>query len=148
VKKPVVDAVKVNTSGTRRLRLRVIAKLMGLSSTTLKVSLADLEPGMMKRLVWEARPVLIYRRTSEQILSLDEPNDRLRDPASTKSEQPTWAVQALRSRNPEWFVAIAVGTDLGCSVDYLPVSDTYFQQEIWEGGFVDSCRKALVLGRP
>ena len=77
----------------RRLRLRVIVKMMmlcafvvtvyvGLASfsteddvgserTTLKVTLTDLEPGMMKSLVWESRPVLVYRRTAEEIDALD-----------------------------------------------------------------------------
>ena len=162
----------------RRLRLRVIAKLMllcafvviiyvalasfgteddaGSEATALKVTLTDLEPGMMKSLVWESRPVLVYRRTAEEIAALDvaavdergghddrvERDERLQDPASKKSKQPEWARSAYRSREPEWFVAIALGTDLGCSLNFLPASESSFQGERWTGGFVDTCRKA------
>lgn len=172
------SALKLNNdavSHQRRLRLRVMAKLMmlcafivmvyvGLASFTaeddagpggaaLKVTLADLEPGMMKSLVWESRPVLVYRRTPEEISVLDvavsdnlgrqnNRDDRLQDPASKKSEQPEWARSAHRSRELEWFVAIAIGTDLGCSIDFMPAADTNFQDEPWSGGFVDTCRKS------
>ena len=177
----------------RRLRLRVMAKLMllcafvvvvyvalasfgteddvGSEGTALKVTLTDLEPGMMKSLVWESRPVLVYRRTVEEIAALDVAavddrggvvdhggrdgrsdrsdrsdrsglDGRLRDPASKKSKQPEWARSAYRSREPEWFVAIALGTDLGCSLNFVPASESNFQGERWTGGFVDTCRKA------
>ena len=165
----------------RRLRLRVIVKMMmlcafvvtvyvGLASfsteddvgserTTLKVTLTDLEPGMMKSLVWESRPVLVYRRTAEEIDALDVAavdgrddredredrrghDERLKDPVSKKSKQPEWARSAYRAREPEWFVAIALGTDLGCSLNFAPASESNFQGERWAGGFVDTCRKA------
>lgn len=156
-------------SRQRRLHLRVMAKLMilcafvfiayvGLASFTaeddsgtgaaaLKVALTDLEPGTMKSLVWESRPILVYRRTPEEIAVLDrvangEGDDRLRDPESKKSEQPEWARSTHRSRELEWFVAIALGMDLGCSIDLLPASESNFQGERWAGGFVDTCRKA------
>ena len=157
----------------RRLRLRVVAKLMLLSAfvvvvyvglasfgteddagaegTTLKVTLTDLEPGMMKSLVWESRPVLVYRRTAEETAVFDVAaavddrgghDARLQDPASKKSKQPEWARSAYRSREPEWFVAIALGTDLGCSLNFMPASETNFHGARWTGGFVDTCRKA------
>ena len=171
----------------RRLRLRVIAKLMmlcafvavayvgiasftaeddvGSGGTALKVTLTDLEPGVMKSLVWESRPILVYRRTTEEIAALGgaavgghddgadqddegdegdaaDRDDRLRDPTSKKSKQPSWARTAHRSRELEWFVAIASGTDLGCSLNFMPASELEFQGERWTGGFVDTCRKA------
>lgn len=160
----VKDRVNDPASSARRLRLRVLAKLMvlcaflamiyvgvagftvsnkpGSSVSALRVPLERLEAGSMKTLVWGSRPVLIYHRSSEDIARLGLNDDRLRDPASKKSEQPPFADNDFRSRNSQWFVAIALGTDLGCSLDYVPATDTYFQRELWMGGFVDSCRKA------
>jgi len=158
------DRVNDPASSVRRLRLRVLAKLMvlcaflaiiyvgvagftvsnkpGSSVSALRVPLEGIEPGSMKTLVWGSRPVLIYHRSSEDIARLGLNDDRLRDPASKKSEQPPFADNEFRSRNPQWFIAIALGTDLGCSLDYVPATDSYFQRELWMGGFVDSCRKA------
>lgn len=148
----------------RRLKLRVAAKLMlylgmagivfvffsALRSGTgevptvpsMKVALGDMQPGEIVFITWEGRPVLAYRRTDEDVVNLRTVDERLLDSSSTKSEQPVGMANDFRSETPDWFVAIALGTDLGCSIDHLPASDTTFQGKPWDGGFADSCRKA------
>lgn len=147
-----------------RLRLRVTAKLMvgagvlclayvlvaqvfsGGGETpampSLRVSIADLQPGDSRVLSWEDRPVLLYRRQDEDFSHLRSPDERLLDAESQKSTQPDAYKGDFRSASPDWFVAIALGTDLGCPVSYLPAESTDFQGKPWTGGFVDSCRKA------
>ncbi|NND91041.1 MAG: hypothetical protein HKN42_09255 [Granulosicoccus sp.] len=148
----------------RRLRLRVAAKLMLfmavataayvlLSSIsgrqdqasrlpTLRVPVGDLQPGQVNIVEWEGRPVIFYRRSAGDLATLRRDDARLLDPVSDSSEQPDFFDRIERSATPELFVAIALGTDLGCPVAYLPAADTAFQGKPWSGGFVDTCRQA------
>lgn len=148
----------------RRLRLRVTAKLMlgvavlavlyvfiaairsGTGEVaevpTLKVNVADLLPGESRLVSWEGRPVLIYRRQDSDYASLRTQDERLSDALSEKSSQPAAFANDFRSASAELFVAIALGTDLGCSISYLAPETTEFQGKPWGGGFVDSCRKS------
>ncbi len=155
----------------RRLRLRVTMKVMlGVAALavlyvfvaairsgtgevaevpTLKVNVADLMPGESRLVSWEGRPVLIYRRQDSDYASLRTPDERLGDAHSEKSSQPAAFANEFRSASPDMFVAIALGTDLGCSISYLAPDSTEFQGKPWGGGFVDSCRKSRydVAGR-
>ncbi len=81
--------------------------------------------------------------------ALRTPDERLTDAGSEKSSQPAAFVNEFRSASPDLFVAIALGTDLGCSISYLAPESTEFQGKPWAGGFVDSCRKSRydVAGR-
>jgi len=147
---------------SQRLRLRVAAKSMtvlaligvvyvffsAFFSTDKKahtipsqrVVVGHVTPGESLRLTWEGRPVIIYRRTQEQIVALDTPAHPLADPSSSRSEQPAWADDHFRSREQEWFVALAVGTDLNCPVRLLPANEENFLNHPWQGGFIDECR--------
>lgn len=155
----------------RRLRLRVTVKVMlGVAVlavlyvfiaairsgsgkvpevATLSVNLADLLPGESRLVSWEGRPVLLYRRQDADYASLRTPDERLTDPWSAKSSQPATFASEFRSATPELFVAIALGTDLGCSVSWLAPDGKEFQGKPWNGGFVDSCRQSRydVAGR-
>jgi ubiquinol-cytochrome c reductase iron-sulfur subunit len=112
------------------------------SVPSLKVGIGDLQSGQARLLTWEGRPVILYRRQDSDFARLRTADARLVDPGSARSEQPAAFANDFRSESPELFVAIALGTDLGCSVDYLPPSEEPFQGQPWVGGFVDSCRKA------
>ncbi len=156
---------------TRRLRLRVVVKAM-LSLAVcavlfvlfafffsgederprvpgLKVDVSTLNPGQTRRLLWEGRPVLIQRRSTEMIAALQSAEvtatQRLRDPDSLDSEQPTAMTNSLRSREPEWFVAIALGTDQGCPVAEASI-ETDQRVDPAAPGFVDECRASLYDG--
>lgn len=122
-----------------RLYLRVIAKLMmalGAMAVVyvflaalisgeddenaldlMRAPIADIKPGTLKTLIWEGRPVLVFRRTPEQIVTLSRVNEALRDERSVDSKQPEKASNALRSNDEEWFIAIALGTDYGCPLE-------------------------------
>ena len=93
-------------------------------------------------LTWGGRPVVIYRRQSSEFSTLRTADDRLLDAQSQKSDQPDDALNDYRSVKPDWFVAIALGTDQGCSLTHLPAESALFQQKAWRGGFIDACRKS------
>jgi len=135
---------------SRRLHLRVFAKILigiaffvvmyvvlamvfGTKTGSRKlasqlVDLASINPGQFELVLWEERPVMIYRRTNADIAVLGLPNPELLDPDSNGSRQPNWAKNAYRSRQPEWFVAIGVGLDFSCPIKLV------------ENGFADECR--------
>ena len=54
-------------------------------------NISKLEPGQMATVEWRGKPVYVVRRTPEALQTLDEVKERLRDPASEKSEQPEYA---------------------------------------------------------
>lgn len=148
------------TEETRRLRLRVLVKAMLATAALavlfvsfafffsgdderarlpgLNVDVQDMQPGDTQRVLWERRPVMVYRRTDAAIAALTAPAataaGRLRDPDSRRSEQPEAMRNALRSREPQWFVAIALGTDQGCPVMVADTADGSALE------FIDECR--------
>ena len=73
--------------------------------------------------------VLVIRRSAKTIAALGQGLSRLQDPESKRSHQPEFATNPLRSRYPEYFVAYAIGTDLGCSlkVDVFTVNESCSQ---------------------
>ena len=155
---------KDTDTARRRLKLRVAAKLMiyvGFAGVLyvffaafrsgdgkipslpgMRVSIAHIQPGEADFFSWEGRPVVVYRRLQTDASMLRSDDKRLLDASSMNSEQPESSINAWRSETPEWFVALALGTDLGCSIALLPASNELFQGQVWSGGFVDSCRKA------
>ena len=148
-------------SEINRVRLRVILKLLSLLGLfamtyvlfasflttqpdekdfeTLRIDASAQLPGKMSLYNWNGRPVLILRRSPAQIATLRQDTPGLLDPTSAKSEQPSFAAEPFRSRVPEWFVAIALGTDLSCGIVWLPESREIFAGLPWAGGFADSC---------
>jgi len=148
---------------TRRLRLRVAAKMMmylGFAGVvyvfisaimsgdgevptvpSLRVDIADIEAGEAELLTWEGRPVLVYRRSAADLANLRTQDPRLSDPDSARSDQPPFAQNTLRSESPDYFVAIALGTGQGCNVVHLPATQEMFEGRPWNGGFMDSCGK-------
>jgi len=108
------------------------------------VDLSSHEPGTARVILWDGRPVLIYRRVlaEQQALRVMSGVQKglLADPDSVRSTQPDWADNSYRSRVPEWFVSIGVGMDFSCPVRLLKASDELFQGTSWPGGFVDECR--------
>ncbi len=169
---PGSDSRALDEKQQRRLRLRVAAKLMlalGFFTVlyvvlsvmfhsdpesrvipTKTVDIGSLKKGESTVVLWEGRPVLIYRRTDNDIAALQTDDPRLLDAGSDKSKQPAWAKNATRSKDPEWFVSIGVGTDFSCPIALLPPSQNQsqnqsndvFMQQPWRGGFVDECRGA------
>jgi len=104
------------------------------------VDISGYRPGESRIVLWDGRPVLIYRRTDADIAALQIEDQRLLDAQSSDSRQPSWAHNANRSREPEWFVSIGVGTDFSCPVKDIPASPDQFMDRPWQGGFADDCR--------
>ncbi len=60
--------------------------------------------------------IVVVRRSADAVAALRRADEGLQDPASRRSRQPEFATNAVRSRDPEYFVAYALGTDLGCAL--------------------------------
>lgn len=110
-----------------------------------------LSPGEFLQIEFRGQPVIIYRRTSDQIKDLEKTNEDLLDPGSDAKQQPDYAKNKFRSLKPEFFVAHPVCTHLGCAVNFKPHGtedpkdeNKYFLQTTdWKGGFSCPCHGAL-----
>ncbi len=85
-----------------------------------KVDISKLEMGSMLRVEWRGKPVYIVRRSAQALDTLSRVTVELFDPDSDKSEQPAYAKNATRSRDPELLVMLGVCTHLGCAPEFLP----------------------------
>lgn len=61
-------------------------------------------------------PVMIFRRTPQDLIGLRTANPKLRDPDSAQSHQPAWAKNWHRSLRPDIMVCIATCTRGDCLV--------------------------------
>ena len=105
-----------------------------------EVDISKLEPGQRIIQKWRGKPVWIVRRTPEMIEALKKPiAGQLRDPESKESEQPKYAQNELRSKNPEILILVGICTHLGCSPNFLPSPDSPGVGENWRGGFFCPC---------
>lgn len=75
---------------------------------------ARLAPGEMATVEWRGKPVWILHRTPEMIASLRRDTGQLLDPRSTRPQQPEYCRNDLRAIRPEYWVALALCTHLGC----------------------------------
>lgn len=145
------------SSQRRRLRLRVLAKSMIAvavlavllmfasafltgdaerdSGPGLSITIGEIPIGDSRIILWEGRPVIVIHRDALTLETLRSAGAGLQDADSARSEQPDFARNAWRSSDPEWFVAIALGTDYGCPVAGLPAGEGSVT-----AGLVDQCR--------
>lgn len=105
-----------------------------------KVDISKLEPGAMLTAEWRGKPVFIVRRTPEVLGLLDGLANELKDPANgNKAQQPNYADNLHRSREPELLVLLGVCTHLGCAPKfYAEVKPEPFDAD-WKGGFFCPC---------
>lgn len=101
------------------------------SPDAMAVGVSQLKPGDTLKVNWDGRPILIHRRTADEIQWLSQPQGGLADAISARSNQPVWAQSAYRSKTPEWFVALAVREDKACILEA--------DGERPEGGYVSAC---------
>lgn len=94
----------------------------------LDVDISKLEPGAMMTVYWRKEPIWIIRRSKDMIDRLEANDPNLKDPKSEESDQPTYAQNEVRARNPEYLVLRGTCTHLGC----LP--KTRFHVGVGEGG--------------
>lgn len=75
-----------------------------LSASTLEVDLSAMNPGDMRSVAWQGKPIFILRRTPTQIASMQASNGSAIDPAADSD----------RVQRAEWLVLIGVCTHMGC----------------------------------
>ena len=104
-----------------------------------EVDLSRIAPGEMGVVEWRGKPVWILRRTKEMLESLKKVEPRLSDPDSKASDQPKYADNEYRSKNPEILVLVGVCTHLGCSPQEKPADAKAEMGADWPGGFYCPC---------
>lgn len=82
-----------------------------------EVDISGIAPGEMRTVEWRGKPVWVLHRTPEMIESIRRTGDRVADPNSLRTAYPTpaYARNELRSRKPEYFIAVGICSHLGCS---------------------------------
>ncbi|UTW48724.1 ubiquinol-cytochrome c reductase iron-sulfur subunit [Bacterioplanoides sp. SCSIO 12839] len=105
-----------------------------------KVDVSKIEPGAMITAEWRGKPVYIARRTEEALATLPTLNGNLKDPEnSNKDQQPAYADNINRSRQPDLIVLLGVCTHLGCAPKYhAEVKPEPFDAN-WQGGWFCPC---------
>lgn len=105
-----------------------------------KVDVSKLELGAMVVVEWRGKPVYVTRRTEKTLGLLESLNVKLKDPDnSNKDQQPGYADNIYRSRDPELSVILGVCTHLGCAPKYYPeVKPESFDKD-WKGGYYCPC---------
>lgn len=111
------------------------------AQATETVDLSKIEPGQRITIKWQGKPVWVVKRTERMVDSLDAPEvaGQLKDPESRDSDQPEFAENAYRSRDPGVLVMIAICTHLGCIPSYRPEPGGDFWSGAWQGGFFCPC---------
>jgi ubiquinol-cytochrome c reductase iron-sulfur subunit len=99
---------------------------------------SSLAPGELATIEWRGKPVWVLRRSEDVLKRLASMAYELTDPGSKVSaQQPEYARNPTRSRQPELFVAVGLCTHLGCVPAYLPEPGSL--QPGWPGGFYCPC---------
>lgn len=108
-----------------------------------EADISKLEVGQMVTYEWRGQPILIIRRTKEQLDVLPSLDPQLKDPKSENSDQqPVFAQNEYRSRKPETLVLVGLCTHLGCApIPYPELKPEPFDAE-WKGGFFCPCHKS------
>ena len=120
------------------------AKALG---APVEVDASKLEAGQMLKVVWRGQAVFVVRRVKAVVDQLAGHDDLLADPKSDDSAQPDYIKSsgAVRARNPEYWVGLAVCTHLGCSPLGAFEPNNSFQVAgadlgaNWPGGFYCPC---------
>jgi ubiquinol-cytochrome c reductase iron-sulfur subunit len=98
-----------------------------------------LQPGERISVEWRGKAIYIVNRTQPMLDTLKTLDDRLRDPSSEESEQPSYAKNSLRSLKPEYLVVTGVCTHLGCApLSRFEPADATLGAD-WPGGFFCPC---------
>ncbi|HEX4857937.1 MAG TPA: ubiquinol-cytochrome c reductase iron-sulfur subunit [Usitatibacteraceae bacterium] len=101
-----------------------------------------IEPGQLVTIEYRGAPHWVIRRTPEMVAQLAKNDAILADPQSEDSEQPSFAKNAHRSANPEFFVVKGVCTHLGCSPTYRKEIAPADLGADWPGGFFCPCHQS------
>lgn len=122
------------------------------AGASVEVDISAIAPGEKLIVEWRGRPIWIFRRTEQQLASLEEIETRLADPNSDRRAYPTpeYAKNRHRSIKPEYLIAIGICSHLGCSpVTRLTPGPQPSLPNDWPGGFLCPCHGSTfdVAGR-
>lgn len=112
------------------------------AGASVEADISAIAPGQKLVVEWRGRPVWIFRRTEEQLASLEAIEPRLVDPNSERRAYPTppYAQNRHRSIKPEFLIAIGICSHLGCSpVSRLTPGPQPSLPDDWPGGFFCPC---------
>lgn len=104
-----------------------------------EVNLQGMAPGELRTVEWRGQPVFVLRRSPEMLESLTRHDSLLADPQSRRSDQPSYAGNALRSARPEYGVLVGICTHLGCIPTFRPTLGAPDIDASWPGGFYCPC---------
>lgn len=114
------------------------AKALG---APVEVDVSKLEPGAMMTVMWRGSPIYIVHRTKEMLDQLAANDANLRDPSSQESDQPAYAKNEARARDPQYLVLVGTCTHLGCLPKnrFEPGTVDINVPGGWPGGFFCPC---------
>jgi len=107
----------------------------------IEVDIGDLQPGGLRIVQWQGKPVWILRRDPSSLEAIRALNSVVRDPNSEREQQPEYAKNEHRSVKPEFLVVIGLCTHLGCSPTFVSDEDGDIHNfgSDWKGGFFCPC---------
>lgn len=107
-----------------------------------EVNIGKLDHGQLLKVQWRGQTIGILRRSPQMLEDLNEVVEKLRDPDSEDSEQPSYANNANRAIRPEFLVVNMHCTHLGCVPQIIPQVGPQPYDETWMGGFYCPCHKS------
>jgi ubiquinol-cytochrome c reductase iron-sulfur subunit len=111
------------------------------AGASVKVDISRIEEGGILGPIpaWRGRPIFVVRRTQVSLDALGTIEGDLQDPASRQPEQPAYATNQYRSREPEILVLVGLCPHLFCSpTPRLAIRPEPFEAN-WKGGFFCPC---------
>jgi ubiquinol-cytochrome c reductase iron-sulfur subunit len=104
-----------------------------------EVDLTKLAVGQMITPTWRRQVIYVVRRDQAMVDALAKHDDRLKDPKSDNSTQPTYARNEMRSRRADVLVLVGICTHLGClPKQFFDAGDPVLGAD-WPGGFRCPC---------
>ncbi|HKT71459.1 MAG TPA: ubiquinol-cytochrome c reductase iron-sulfur subunit [Steroidobacteraceae bacterium] len=104
-----------------------------------ELDLSKVEAGQMTTITWRKQPIYVVHRTAEMVSHLEGHDERLKDPKSESSDQPSYAKNDLRSRQADFLVLIGTCTHLGCLPKQRFTAGMAEMGADWPGGFFCPC---------
>lgn len=109
------------------------------AGAAVNVDLTGMLPGELRVAEWRGQPVFVLRRSPAMLAALALHDALLADPGSARSDQPTYARNAVRAARPAYGVMLAICTHLGCIPTFRPTPGAADLGADWPGGFYCPC---------
>jgi len=115
----------------------------------LRFNLNELQQGEVRIVQQNGLPIVIMYRTKQDLKDLLAIRSFLADPESDKSNQPDFAKNYHRSLKPEFFIAYAVTSKRGITVNYRlkNYKNAQIPGQQWYGGFTEERQTGYVYDK-